>query len=122
MPVNTKYPNLPDDFIDRVREERNKRGLTLRAFEALSGINSVQMSQYETRKRNVNYETAVLIRDTLGFKYRLPKPDLTMAPMITRHRGKFELLREPMFIEVDGRLLKVMTYYDMGPIIRGKRR
>jgi transcriptional regulator with XRE-family HTH domain len=114
--VNTKYPNLPADFIVEMKKARLEQGWATRAVSAILGLSAATISQYETGKRNMSYERAVQLRDLYEMDFYLPEPDFTDAPTVTRKRTRYERQNDPFFIVVDGELIKVLTYFKMGPV------
>jgi transcriptional regulator with XRE-family HTH domain len=120
--VNTKYPNLPENFRHEVRKARLAKGLTVReAANQLGFTNSSRLSQLELGQRNFTYPVAVQLRDFFGMDFDLPDVNLDNVRQIRRNRSRNELKRGPIFLEVDGVLLKVMSYYDMGSVSKGRR-
>lgn len=119
---NTMYPNIPEGFPEAVRKARVAKGISLRkAAKDLGFPAAAKLSQLELGKRNFSYENAVLVRDYLEMDFVLPPVDLTQKVRIFRNREKKQLLRDPFYINVDGEVIKVMTYYKIGPIINGHR-
>lgn len=121
MPVNTKYPNLPPEFPQLVRQARIEQGISLRLLSEKTGLPNVAINQIELGKRSCTYDRAIRLRDALGIDIQLPKPDLSLRDPITRDRRKTELSRESFLIEMDGRVIRVLVSRDLGPVTRVSR-
>lgn len=115
MPAKMLYPNIPENFPQLVKSARIARGLSLREMGELVGLNGPNVHQLEKGERNFSYSRAVQFRDVLELNIELPEPDLTNRN-ITRKRYSSELLRGPLFLNVDGELIQVMTYRKLGPL------
>lgn len=110
-----KYPNLPEKFIPEAKRIRQELGISLRQFYYMSGVSPSQMSNFETGSRNPSYEKCVLIKKALNIDIDLPLPDISNR-VIKRNRNKTVIETDSFLIEVDGRILKVLTYTDLGPV------
>jgi transcriptional regulator with XRE-family HTH domain len=120
--LNTKYPNIPETFREEMTKARIEQGWTQAAVSSilkLSGPSAV--SQFELGRRSMTYDRAVQFRDLYEMDFDLPLPDFSHAVKIKRNRKRHYLIRDYFYAEIDGRLIKVMTYYDMGPMTRGNR-
>ena len=109
------YPNLPEEFIPEVKKIRQELGISLREFYNMSGISPSQMSNFETGSRNPSYEKCVIIKKALNIDIDLPLPDISNR-VIKRNRNKTVIKTDSFLIEIDGRILKVLTYTDLGPV------
>lgn len=79
------------------------------------------LSQLELGQRNFTYPIAVKVRDFFEMDFDLPEVSFDNVRPIRRDRGRRELKKGPIFLEVDGFLIKVMTYYDMGHVSKARR-
>jgi plasmid maintenance system antidote protein VapI len=96
------------------------KGLSLRdAAQQLGFPNAAKLGQLELGQRNFTYSVAVRVRDFFEMDFDLPEVNLDNALQITRNRSRNELKKGPLFLEVDGFLIKVMSYYDMGHVQKG---
>lgn len=120
MPINTKYPNLPDGFREAVRAARLMKGMSLRAAAKELGVSAPTMSQLELGVRNFDYNRAILFKNFFKMDFELPDVDFENAPKVTRGRVKHELKTDQFFVEIDGKLIKVMSYYEMGPVVKSR--
>jgi len=120
MPVNTRYPNIPENFRHEMKKARLEQEWSLRAVAAMLKLSAAAtVSQYETGGRNMSYERAVQLRDLYEMDFDLPEPDFTNAPKVDRRRIRYERKTDPFLVLVDGRVIKVLAYFDMGPIKTG---
>lgn len=119
--VKVAYPNLPEGFAKEMRRVRIDLGLSGRKLGELIGKGSATVSQYETGQRNINYEDAVLLNSVLNLGFDLPKPDPSTREPVKRPRSSHPIVtaEEDILVIVDGRVLKIVTYRDLGPIRNG---
>lgn len=116
MPVNTKYPNIPSDFSDLVRDKRKELKLSLTDLSNKTGLTRTVINQIEHGTRNCSYPRAVLLREALEIDIELPEPDLSKREPITRNRIRRVVANEPFYIVIDGELIQVRSYINMGPV------
>lgn len=124
--VNTKYPNLPGEFIAAFRTRRLELGISQRKMaDDLEWHHNdkghVMISQFERGERNLDFEKATKIRDYLQMDFDLPEPSFENAPRRTRRGTKNPVVNEPFRIVVDGELIEVYTFRRLGPVKEAKR-
>jgi transcriptional regulator with XRE-family HTH domain len=78
MPRPTKYPNIPENFHELMKEVRRNKKITQVKMGEDLGVHSVTLSKYEKGEMNISYERAVMIKDYLGLDIELPKPDFSV--------------------------------------------
>jgi len=57
-----------DDLRRIIRKEKEKRGLTLEALEALSGVSRSTIGNWVTGSRNMTLRTLILLLNALGLE------------------------------------------------------
>jgi len=116
---NQKYPNLPSDFPEKIREHRLAKGLSQKQVADAIGIGHVFLSQVERRERNLSYERAVQLKDFLEIDVDLPLPDRRLAKKITRDRPKKGDVERPkgLFVTIDDEVYEIVTYRKVGTVI-----
>lgn len=118
-----KYPNLSEDFRALVKETRIKKGITTRKMATDMGFNNpTAVSQYENGQRNFNYETAVLFRDYLKLKYKLPipRPEEREPEFRSRIKRERPTTGDPFYIIVDDEVIEVLTYRRIGIVTKAQ--
>lgn len=117
MHKKRKYPNIPNDFPDIVRKRRIELDISQTKMAKDLGCSTATIGQLESRKRNFNYIRAKQFVEYLKMTdYVLPIPDLELAEPITRNRDKHPVLHKPFYIHVDGLVIQVLTYRQLGKI------
>lgn len=119
--VKTKYPNIPDGFRNAILKERLARGMTQREVGEAIGLMYVTLSQFERGVRNISYDWAVKIRDFYGMDFDLPEPDASKREPIVRNRARRPLQTDSFLVVVDGEVLEVLTWRNLGPAKTGKK-
>ncbi|MET0467098.1 MAG: helix-turn-helix transcriptional regulator [Chitinophagaceae bacterium] len=105
-----------------MRKARLAKGMSLsEASRQLGFPATATLSQLELGQRNFTYPIAVKVRDFFEMDFDLPEVSFDNVRPIRRDRGRRELKKGPIFLEVDGFLIKVMTYYDMGHVSKARR-
>lgn len=87
MPVNTIYPNIPDNFVTNLKKTRSVKKLSLKALARLVGCHPAYISEVENGKRNVSYERALVFNQVLDMGFDLPKPDLILIAQVKGELG-----------------------------------
>lgn len=122
MPAKTKYPNIPEDFRELIRQTRLIKGLPYRVVGEDLGVPGATISQFERGDRNINYEWAKRLKTYYGLDCDLPEPDLAKVEPITRRReNRAAIKASGLFLEVDGELIEVVTYRKLGPLTKSRR-
>ena len=88
MPVYTSHPADydPRKLAQRIREERQRRGLTLQDLARRSSISTARLSQIENEHHVLDMRQAVAIAESLGVPLDVFLPaDIVLPYQVTRH-------------------------------------
>lgn len=87
MPINTVYPNIPDNFVSAMRAGRTLKGLSVKKLAKITEFHPGYISEVENGKRNVNYERATVFNQVLELGFELPAPDQILIDKVKRENG-----------------------------------
>lgn len=87
MPVNTVYPNIPDNFAQSIRAARVVKGLSIKKLAKLTEFHPGYISEVENGLRNINHEKAMIFNQVLDMGFHLPAPDQILIDRIKQENG-----------------------------------
>lgn len=87
MPLNTVYPNIPDNFVMMLKKTRSAKGISQKKLARMANCHPALISEIESGKRNCSYPRAVAFNEALDMGFDLPQPDYILINRIKTENG-----------------------------------